>query len=532
MHEIITLQLGHQANYLGTHFWNTQESYFTYTEDATLSPVDHDVHFRPGIGVGGIETYTPRSLIYDLKGGFGSMRKINALYDQMEETAGGMPQGLWDRGTTVQREPLIEPIEYQRNLDAGLPAPSLDTPAVRYWSDFNKVFYHPRSSIQINEYELNSKVVPFKGFGLGRDLFHQLDKEHDLLDRDFRLFAEECDQMQGVQIIMSTDDAWGGFGSEYVAALRDEYSKIAIVTWGLESGDKVPREQDIKRTVDLAYSLSGIVPLTSLYIPLRSPLPRLPSYVTMDSTSKWHAMGLLSVAMETCTLPTRIRDNDSTGFLGRFDDMVTLLNVSGNQKIANLAMSIHQTETEEKAYDYPSLMPLPQRVSAPKVELSWESGGTGVGGRKIDNKGHIFAEAEVLRGFSEEQAMEITASSSRAHQKTDQRTAQRKAQLEHDRQDAIIGRYLTPFTYPIVDSFPNIFAESVLDTSALERPCVSRISTTLTTSSRIISRLKDVKNVVSRVIGVDEREALLNDLGEFAEAYEEGWNSGSDDDDD
>lgn len=47
--------------------------------------------------------------------------------------------------------------------------------------------------------------------------------------------------MQGVQIITSADDAWGGFASEYVAALRDEYSKVAIVTWGLESGDKVPR---------------------------------------------------------------------------------------------------------------------------------------------------------------------------------------------------------------------------------------------------------------------------------------------------
>lgn len=76
---------------------------------------------------------------------------------------------------------------------------------------------------------------------MGKDLFHQLDKEHDLLDRDFRLFAEECDQMQGVQIITSADDSWGGFASEYVAALRDEYSKIAIVTWGLESGDEVPR---------------------------------------------------------------------------------------------------------------------------------------------------------------------------------------------------------------------------------------------------------------------------------------------------
>lgn len=49
-------------------FVSKQESYFTYTEDATPSPVDHDVHFRPGIGVGGIETYTPRALIYDLKG--------------------------------------------------------------------------------------------------------------------------------------------------------------------------------------------------------------------------------------------------------------------------------------------------------------------------------------------------------------------------------------------------------------------------------------------------------------------------------
>lgn len=27
MHEIITIQLGQQSNYLGTHFWNAQVSY-------------------------------------------------------------------------------------------------------------------------------------------------------------------------------------------------------------------------------------------------------------------------------------------------------------------------------------------------------------------------------------------------------------------------------------------------------------------------------------------------------------------------
>lgn len=107
MHEIITLQLGQRSNYLATHFWNTQasalkglvyssnmpqESYFTYSEDE-VSPVDHDIHFRPGIGAKGTETFTPRTLIYDLKGGFGSMRKINALYEIQEEQ--GLPKGLW-----------------------------------------------------------------------------------------------------------------------------------------------------------------------------------------------------------------------------------------------------------------------------------------------------------------------------------------------------------------------------------------------------------------------------------------------------
>lgn len=98
MHEIITIQLGHYANFVGTHFWNTQESYFTYGESEEPSPVDHNIHFRAGLGVGNVETFTPRALIYDLKGtcplyipreivilisdkgGFGSLRKINQLY--------------------------------------------------------------------------------------------------------------------------------------------------------------------------------------------------------------------------------------------------------------------------------------------------------------------------------------------------------------------------------------------------------------------------------------------------------------------
>lgn len=54
--------------------------------------VDHDVHFRSGMGVDRSETYTPRTLIYDLKGGFGSLKKYNTLYELSD---GALPEALW-----------------------------------------------------------------------------------------------------------------------------------------------------------------------------------------------------------------------------------------------------------------------------------------------------------------------------------------------------------------------------------------------------------------------------------------------------
>ncbi len=93
MREIVTLQLGHLSNYVATHFWNTQESYFTYS-DAEKPLVDHDVHWRTGVGADGSDTFLPRTVVYDLKGGFGSLRKINALYD-VDPDADAMASALW-----------------------------------------------------------------------------------------------------------------------------------------------------------------------------------------------------------------------------------------------------------------------------------------------------------------------------------------------------------------------------------------------------------------------------------------------------
>jgi hypothetical protein len=42
--------------------------------------------------------------------------------------------------------------------------------------------------------------------------------------------------MQGVQVIAGMDDAWGGFASQYVERIRDEYGKVGIWVWGVENG--------------------------------------------------------------------------------------------------------------------------------------------------------------------------------------------------------------------------------------------------------------------------------------------------------
>ena len=201
--------------------------------------MDHDVHFRPGVGADGTETFTPRTVIYDLKGAFGTLRKYNALYELTEDA--NLGQGLWDGKEVIQQQTPISQSDYQKKLDAGLPAPKLTTETVRYWSDYNRLFYHPRSIVQLNDYELHSKIMPFEDWNVGEDLFSDLDKEHDLLDRDVRPFAEECDQLRAIQLFTSSDDAWGGFSARYVDRLRDEFGKKSVWVWAIEGGSKVPR---------------------------------------------------------------------------------------------------------------------------------------------------------------------------------------------------------------------------------------------------------------------------------------------------
>ncbi|KAL2136133.1 hypothetical protein VTI74DRAFT_5356 [Chaetomium olivicolor] len=510
MHEIITLQLGQQANYLATHFWNTQESYFTYSEDQGESPVDHDIHFRPGLAPDGTETFMPRTVIYDLKGAFGTLRKINALYDVDDESS--PPQALWNGAPIVHRAEPIPESPYTTALNLNLPPPKLTPSTVRYFSDYSRVFYHPRSIVQLNEHELHSSLAPFERHATGEELFADLDREHDLLDRDLRPFVEEADHMQGVQVFASFEDAWGGFAARYVERLRDEYGKVAVWVWGLQGGmGVVARDKRLLRLANKARTLTEVYKQASIVVPLAVP-ERLSAGVQLEASSQWHTSALLAAAVESAMLPSRMRDALKRETLG---GMAEVLNTMGKQSVAGLQMSFSKAEAAEgQKKDIRQRKLTEEELSEgvqldirfmPSDQLEAHSRRNGL------DKPRVFSQLVASRGFGDDEPEDVEMDEA-------------GRRVRRSSYEPVTKSYNSALKFPLLDSYPEIFRND--DGETLTESI--NITSSLSTDSSVSSKLKNLRSTVIRSIGLEDRELLGNELLEMADEYHEGWSSGSD----
>lgn len=500
MHEIITLQFGQRSNYLATHFWNAQESYFSYSvREEPL--VDPNVHFRAGIGADSVETFTPRTVIYDLKGGFGSLRRINALYDVQETPTATR---LWDGSTLTQQQQPIEPSPYQTLLDQGLPTHQLHDHDVKYWSDYNRVFYHPRSAVQLNEYELNSQLMPFENWSAGEELFRDLDKEFDLLDRDVRPFAEECDQMQGLQLLTGSDDAWGGFAARYLDNLRDEYGKTSIWVWGSENTTRLSRQEQLLRSSNAARSMAAFGQQASAYIRMATIPKSRPPYLNLSSSSDWVTSALQCAALESATLPSRLTRGSTYNV--SLPLLESILNTNGSQNILDLQFSRNtdaivngtsngvlsgQSEAEDKSSD----------VS--RLDISFNPGQN-----QADDIGHTFARTEVLRSRHSSVAIPSMAPDERMRRRLNE--------------EAIVEKFETELTFPLLDSFPDSLFRSQVVRGGLE------LTAALSCTSSMKAHILHLRDLSRSGLTSDDREATYNDLSELANQYSFGWDSGSD----
>lgn len=480
--------------------------------------MDHDISFRPGIGADGSDTYTPRTLIYDLKGAFGTLRRENALYELQRQEHPNR-DGPWSGSTVPLHLPPIAPSSYQQALDRGHEPPQLTTETVRFWSDYNHLFYHPRSIVQLNEYELNSSLMPFEKWQTGEDLFSNLDREHDLLDRDLRPFLEECDQLQALQVFTSIDDAWGGFTARYLERISDELGKGCRWILGLNHGKQNVRERQMLQTANLAQTLYAVDSTASVHIPITS-VPPLPSYVTLDQSSPWQTSALEAVAVESITLPTRLRTSEP----GRatFDQLETTLNNDGHRRIVAAAMSIDDPVKLQDKLDHGDMRDTRMTNGITEYHDEEDSkldinmfpsmrNATNTGATRLGRRTHVFSKTESLRGvWKLSSEIENSIANSRERFASGPRTSTYQSQL----------------LFPILSSSPRIFRFP-------GRPETLAVNAALSTSTVVADQVRELESTARRLVGIDEREALCDGLASIAEEYEEGWSGseGSDDDD-
>ena len=133
----------------------------------------------------------------------------------------------------------------------------------------------------------------------------------------------------------------------------------------------------------------------------------------MDTGSPWHVSGLLSTALETMTLPSRLRGGN--GQRETLHLLASAINVNGNQNIAKLQMSIiNKTESKQTNRTSHTAEQQDNRMRESNGHYAGDHFGdlepfdmsffpssdlpTGVRGPKPTKEAHIFGEVESSRG--------------------------------------------------------------------------------------------------------------------------------------
>ncbi|KAI0684692.1 tubulin domain-containing protein [Cytidiella melzeri] len=344
MKEIIYIQAGRLANHVGTHFWNAQQNYFTYGEDAEDSIVEHDVSFREGLSLKGDgavlnqgePTFSPRLLLFDRKSNFGA---VSDLYGSDEDASDGIVEP-WEGEVVEYRQDQIPPSQHHAELDVEeeISRPGTGHASPRYWSDYNLVYYHPRSVQRLPD-------VPdwedAEGDWISNsEMFEKYDEEVDLTDGAFRMFVEECDNLQGIQI---TNDVatFGSFTNAFLAKIRDELSKLPCLAFSLLS-PSVPGKLDsddprrIKLALNDALAIQGLCELSTIAVPIQSPTGwntgKWSSGLHFSRDNPYHSSAILSTHIESATLPLRLQ-----GSVNDMSSFTTVLNWRGNTRLAQIS---------------------------------------------------------------------------------------------------------------------------------------------------------------------------------------------------
>ncbi|CAL9200696.1 unnamed protein product [Musa hybrid cultivar] len=346
MRELVTIQVGTFANYVGSHFWNFQDELLGLTEvpdgDPIYknSPLDMDVLYRAGETQQGIPTYCPRLISINFQGSLGSLGLSGSLYEDIslsDPTDILTWQGLLTNETGNVSRCMAEP--HKKNLflqslsaeeheildvsedDSGEVMSSsqrqvqdkgriecLETD-VKFWTDFSKVQYHPRSL-----YELHSSwmdIQKFDDYGIGKDVLSgslQLEEMNERL----RFFIEECDHIQGIQFVVDDSGGFSSVAAEVLENIEDEYTNTPVLLYAVRDPGAYTyatnQKSSIGRSLHDAVSFSRLSSFCNLMIPVGLPSLRsgLSPLLHVDDKKLFHSSAVYAASIHSISIPFRM----------------------------------------------------------------------------------------------------------------------------------------------------------------------------------------------------------------------------------
>ncbi|NXF99845.1 MSTO1 protein, partial [Sakesphorus luctuosus] len=117
-------------------------------------------------------------------------------------------------------------------VPGGSPGGCQDHPSPRLWSDYLNVPLHPKSLYVIRQYLHDGDCGCLEAFAQGESLLQDPTCLEELEDR-LHFYVEECDYLQGFQVLCDLHNGFSGVGAKVTELLHDEYSGKGILSWGL-----------------------------------------------------------------------------------------------------------------------------------------------------------------------------------------------------------------------------------------------------------------------------------------------------------
>lgn len=301
MHEILTISVGHRPNHLATQFFNCQEQLLSNLTDKVNEP---SIFLQPtNDRISKTVSYAPRALLWDAKAGNGALATYqyhgSGDYYYTDDNTQEVQSDV------IVTQPRVARAEYQLALDSGAnELPKLTPETTRYWSDYAKLIYPSTSFNSLTDWyhDVSKPNLPhfqkfesrrFDSFELGYQEFSS-NYANDFLDGNLHAQLEQCDTLQGFNIITDVDSGWGGFTSSMLIELKNELPKSSFISWGYYQDDPltakdVASSRITKATIGLLdnkiRTTVGLSEESDLVIPLYAD-PKLSNWEQAGSSCK------------------------------------------------------------------------------------------------------------------------------------------------------------------------------------------------------------------------------------------------------